>query len=143
MKVRRSIWLATAAAVLASTPAFAGQLTFGGSNSGSVEFTGTGIGGITAAIDGISGSGYYGTGSSGVGSYSLGNMNFTTQTVSGNNFPISPAATAAFTFSDPGGGIPAFLARGGQRNAAVEFVKTVLGLAASPAQADGRTVAHE
>jgi hypothetical protein len=103
MNVRRSIWLTTAAVLLASTPVFAGQLTFGGSNTGSVEFTGTGSGAITAAIDGISGTGYYGTGSSGIGSYSLGNMNFTTQTVSGNNFPISPAVTAAFTFSDPGG----------------------------------------
>lgn len=46
------------------------------------------------------------------------------------------------TFSDPGGGVPAFLARGGQRNAALEFVKSVLALAASP-PADGRTVAHE
>ena len=29
-------------------------------------------------------------------------------------------------FSDPGGGIPAFMARGGQRDAAVDFVKNVL-----------------
>jgi hypothetical protein len=33
-------------------------------------------------------------------------------------------------FSDPGGGIPAFLASGGQRGAAVDFVKLVLARAA-------------
>jgi hypothetical protein len=33
-------------------------------------------------------------------------------------------------FSDPGGGIPAFLASGGQRSAAVDFVKNVLARAA-------------
>ncbi len=32
-------------------------------------------------------------------------------------------------FSDPGGGIPAFLARGGQRSAAVEFFKAIVGRA--------------
>lgn len=36
-------------------------------------------------------------------------------------------------FSDPGGGIPAFLARGGQRDAAVDLVKSVLARAAAPA----------
>lgn len=36
-------------------------------------------------------------------------------------------------FSDPGGGIPAFLARGGQRDAAIDFVKHVLSRAAEPA----------
>ena len=35
-------------------------------------------------------------------------------------------------FSDPGGGIPAFLARGGQRKSAVDFVKLVLAKASGP-----------
>ncbi|MCL2448702.1 MAG: hypothetical protein FWD17_07140 [Polyangiaceae bacterium] len=39
-------------------------------------------------------------------------------------------AIAYQVFSDPGGGIPAFLARGGQRSAAVDFVKNVLARAA-------------
>jgi hypothetical protein len=34
-------------------------------------------------------------------------------------------------FSDPGGGIPAFLARGGQRSAAIDFVKIVMDRAGS------------
>ena len=29
-------------------------------------------------------------------------------------------------FSDPGGGVPAFLVHGGQRNAAIDFLKTIL-----------------
>jgi hypothetical protein len=33
-------------------------------------------------------------------------------------------------FSDPGGGIPAFLAGGGQRSAAIDFVKNVMARAA-------------
>jgi hypothetical protein len=41
-------------------------------------------------------------------------------------------AVAYQIFSDPGGGIPAFLARGGQRSAAVDFVKNVLARAATP-----------
>lgn len=36
-------------------------------------------------------------------------------------------------FSDPGGGIPGFLARGGQRDAAIDFVKHVLARAAESA----------
>ncbi|HXX70497.1 MAG TPA: hypothetical protein VEK07_25165 [Polyangiaceae bacterium] len=35
-------------------------------------------------------------------------------------------------FSDPGGGIPAFLARGGQRSAAVDFVKSVIARVGGP-----------
>ncbi len=38
-------------------------------------------------------------------------------------------------FSDPGGGVPAFLARGSQRSAAVEFLHTILGRASPPARA--------
>jgi hypothetical protein len=41
-------------------------------------------------------------------------------------------AVAYQIFSDPGGGIPAFLARGGQRSSAVDFVKNVLARAATP-----------
>jgi hypothetical protein len=35
-------------------------------------------------------------------------------------------------FSEPGGGVPAFLARSGQRNAAIEFMKIILGRADLP-----------
>jgi hypothetical protein len=35
-------------------------------------------------------------------------------------------------FSDPGGGVPAFLASGGQKKAAVEFLKTILSRADAP-----------
>ncbi len=35
-------------------------------------------------------------------------------------------------YSDPGGGIPAFLARGGQRSAAVDFMKVILARANPP-----------
>jgi hypothetical protein len=36
-------------------------------------------------------------------------------------------------FSDPGGSVPAFLARGGQRDAAVDFMKVILARANVPA----------
>jgi hypothetical protein len=36
-------------------------------------------------------------------------------------------------YSDPGGGVPAFLARGGQRSAAVDFMKVILARAKPPA----------
>lgn len=36
-------------------------------------------------------------------------------------------------FSEPGGGVPAFLARGGQRSAAIDFMKIILARAARPA----------
>jgi hypothetical protein len=103
VNIHRLAWLATTAVVLGTTPVFAGQLTLGGSTTGSVEFTGTGSGAITAAVDGISGTGYYASGIAGVGTYTLGNLDFTTQTVSQNNFPINPPVTATFSFSDPGG----------------------------------------
>jgi hypothetical protein len=35
-------------------------------------------------------------------------------------------------FSDPGGGVPAFFARGGQRDAAISFMKTILARAGGP-----------
>jgi hypothetical protein len=35
-------------------------------------------------------------------------------------------------YSEPGGGIPAFLARGGQRSSAIEFVKAAIGRAGAP-----------
>lgn len=35
-------------------------------------------------------------------------------------------------FSNPGGGVPAFLARGGQKRAAVDFLKTILARADAP-----------
>jgi hypothetical protein len=38
-------------------------------------------------------------------------------------------------FSEPGGGVPAFLARGGQRSAAVDFMKIILARASAPAPA--------
>ena len=44
-------------------------------------------------------------------------------------------------FSDPGGAVPAFLARGGQRNAAIDFLKTILAranLSPSPRGGEGR-----
>jgi hypothetical protein len=45
--------------------------------------------------------------------------------------PNGRLAIAYQVFSDPGGGIPAFLAGGGQRSAAVDFVKNVLARAAA------------
>jgi hypothetical protein len=45
--------------------------------------------------------------------------------------PDGHLAIAYQVFSDPGGGIPAFLASGGQRSAAVDFVKNVLARAAA------------
>jgi hypothetical protein len=43
-------------------------------------------------------------------------------------FPAAPGKLSVQyrIFSEPGGGIPAFLARGGQRDAAVEFLKIIL-----------------
>jgi len=38
-------------------------------------------------------------------------------------------------YSDPGGGVPAFLARGGQRSAAVDFMKVILARANPPPKA--------
>jgi hypothetical protein len=47
------------------------------------------------------------------------------------NWLLTPADDGKTTisyviFSDPGGGVPAFFARGGQRDAAVSFMKTIL-----------------
>jgi hypothetical protein len=40
-------------------------------------------------------------------------------------------ASTSVIYSDPGGSVPAFLARGGQRDAAVSFMKTILARAQS------------
>jgi hypothetical protein len=50
---------------------------------------------------------------------------------------LAPMADGAVSiryqiFSDPGGSVPAFLARGKQRDAAVEFMKTILARASAP-----------
>ncbi|MGD0674912.1 MAG: hypothetical protein ABSC94_05800 [Polyangiaceae bacterium] len=52
------------------------------------------------------------------------------------HWSVAPAADGHLfvsyeIFSDPGGGIPAFLARGGQRSAAIDFVKIVMDRAGS------------
>jgi hypothetical protein len=43
-------------------------------------------------------------------------------------FPTAPGKLSVQyrIFSEPGGGVPAFLARGGQRNAAIDFMKIIL-----------------
>jgi hypothetical protein len=50
-------------------------------------------------------------------------------------FPVSPGKVSVQyrIFSEPGGGVPAFLARKGQRNAAVDFMKIILARADLPA----------
>jgi len=49
-------------------------------------------------------------------------------------FPIAPGKVSVQyrIFSEPGGGIPAFLARGGQRSTAVDFMKIILARAQHP-----------
>ncbi len=50
-------------------------------------------------------------------------------------FPVAPGTLSVQyrIFSEPGGGVPAFLARGGQRGAAIDFMKIILGRADLPA----------
>jgi hypothetical protein len=50
-------------------------------------------------------------------------------------FPVAPGKLSIQyrIFSEPGGGVPAFLARGGQRSAAIDFMKIILGRADLPA----------
>lgn len=50
-------------------------------------------------------------------------------------FPIAPGKVSVQyrIFSEPGGGVPAFLARSGQRSAAIEFMKIILARADLPA----------
>jgi hypothetical protein len=50
-------------------------------------------------------------------------------------FPIAPGKVSVQyrIFSEPGGGVPAFLARGGQRSAAIDFMKIILARADLPA----------
>jgi hypothetical protein len=52
-------------------------------------------------------------------------------------FPVAPGKLSVQyrIFSEPGGGVPAFLARGGQRSAAVDFMKIILSRADLPAPA--------
>jgi hypothetical protein len=49
-------------------------------------------------------------------------------------FPVAPGKVSVQyrIFSEPGGGVPAFLARGGQRSAAVDFMKIILARADHP-----------
>jgi hypothetical protein len=56
-------------------------------------------------------------------------------------FPVGPGKLSVQyrIFSEPGGGVPAFLARSGQRNAAIDFMKIILARADLPA-AEARTV---
>jgi hypothetical protein len=50
-------------------------------------------------------------------------------------FPVAPGKLSVQyrIFSEPGGGVPAFLARGGQRSAAIDFMKVILARADRPA----------
>jgi hypothetical protein len=50
-------------------------------------------------------------------------------------FPVAPGKLSVQyrIYSEPGGGVPAFLARGGQRSSAIEFMKIILGRADLPA----------
>jgi hypothetical protein len=50
-------------------------------------------------------------------------------------FPLAPGKLSVQyrIFSEPGGGVPAFLARGGQRSAAIDFMKIILARADPPA----------
>lgn len=52
-------------------------------------------------------------------------------------FPVAPGKLSVQyrLFSEPGGGVPAFLARGGQRSAAIDFMKIILARADLPAPA--------
>ncbi len=52
-------------------------------------------------------------------------------------FPVAPGKLSVQyrIFSEPGGGVPAFLARGGQRSAAIDFMKIILARADLPAPA--------
>ncbi len=52
-------------------------------------------------------------------------------------FPVAPGKLSVQyrLFSEPGGGVPAFLARGGQRSAAIDFMKTILARADLPTPA--------
>jgi hypothetical protein len=56
-------------------------------------------------------------------------------------FPIAPGQVSVQyrIFSEPGGGVPAFLARGGQRSSAIDFMKVILARANLPAP-DSRAV---
>ena len=49
-------------------------------------------------------------------------------------FPTEPGTVSVQyrIFSEPGGGVPAFLSRGGQRSTAIDFMKIILARAASP-----------
>jgi hypothetical protein len=49
-------------------------------------------------------------------------------------FPVAPGKLSVQyrIFSEPGGGVPAFLARGGQRSAAIDFMKLILARADLP-----------
>ncbi len=50
-------------------------------------------------------------------------------------FPVAPGKLSVQyrIFSEPGGGVPALLARGGQRSAAIDFMKIILARADLPA----------
>ncbi len=52
-------------------------------------------------------------------------------------FPVAPGKVSIQyrIFSEPGGGVPPFLARGGQRSAAIDFMKMILARADVPAPA--------
>jgi PEP-CTERM motif len=95
---------AATVALLATTaivPAEAGQITIGGSTSGSASFTGTGNGAIVFFTNGFTGHAFYDADA--LGTYTLGPMSFTTQILVGNNFPITPSAIQTFTFNSPDG----------------------------------------
>jgi hypothetical protein len=49
-------------------------------------------------------------------------------------FPVAPGKQSIQyrIFSEPGGGVPAFLARGGQRGSAIDFMKVILARADAP-----------
>jgi hypothetical protein len=51
-------------------------------------------------------------------------------------FPLAPGKLSVQyrIFTEPGGGVPAFLARGGQRSAAIDFMKIILSRADRAAQ---------
>ena len=55
--------------------------------------------------------------------------------VTGTSFPIGDGQLSIQyeIFSEPGGGVPAFLARGGQKSAAIDFMKIILARAELPA----------
>jgi hypothetical protein len=57
-------------------------------------------------------------------------------------FPVAPGKLSVQyrIYSEPGGGVPAFLARGGQRSTAIDFMKIILGRAADLPAPESRAV---